>query len=143
MPDSALPPGFLAARGDWASSAATLASALGLRDEALHDGLLLLDRAVAAGGDQLLSMNAAALVVACLLTAARQAGDSSDRMPALAALEATTGLSGRTVAAAQDAVVAVLQGDTSAISGAGGCWETGCQGRACLWRLSCAGLLAR
>lgn len=126
MPDSALPPAFLAARGDWAATAATLAAALGLRDEALHDGLLLLDRAVAAGGDQLLAMNAAALVVACLLIAARQAGDEGDRLPALAALEASTGLSAQAVDAAQAAVVAVLQGDTSAISGAlllqGRCW---------------------
>lgn len=115
--DGALPPSYVAARADWFATAATFAGAFGLSDEALHDSVLLLDRAVAAGGEELLSMNAAALVVACLVIAARQAGEQSDRLPAPAQLEAATGLPGAAAEAAQAAVRTVLQGDTSAISG--------------------------
>ena len=50
------------------------AGAFGLKDEVQHDAILLLDRAVAAGGQQLLALNAAALVVSCLLISARQGG---------------------------------------------------------------------
>lgn len=70
--DAALPPSYLTARPDWFSTAATFAAAFSLKDEVLHDALLLLDRAVAAGGEQLLGLNAAALLVACLLISARQ-----------------------------------------------------------------------
>ena len=72
--DAALPPSFVAARADWFSTAATFAAAFRLKDESLHDGVLLLDRAVAAGGEQLLGVNAAALIVGCLLIASRQGG---------------------------------------------------------------------
>lgn len=72
--DTSLPASFVAARADWVSTAATFAAAFRLKDESLHDGVLLLDRAVAAGGEQLLSLNAAALIVGCLLIASRQGG---------------------------------------------------------------------
>ncbi len=72
--DASLPASFVAARSDWVSTAATFAAAFRLKDESLHDGVLLLDRAVAAGGEQLLGLNAAALIVGCLLIASRQGG---------------------------------------------------------------------
>ena len=47
------------------------------------------------------------------------AGESNERLPTPAQLEAATGLSAQAVEAAQAAVRAMLQGDTSAISGEG------------------------
>jgi hypothetical protein len=117
--DTSLPASFVSARADWVSTAATFAAAFRLKDESLHDGVLLLDRAVAAGGEQLLGLNAAALIVGCLLIASRQAGEAPERLPQPAQLEAATGLSSVAVEAAQAAVRTVLQGDTSAISGEG------------------------
>lgn len=76
--DSALPPAYLGAREDWVATCISFSALFGLKDEVLHDGVLLLDRAVAAGGDQLLSLNAAALVVSCLLISARQ-GETGGR----------------------------------------------------------------
>ena len=70
--DEALPASYLAARQEWFGTAASFAGALGLKDEVLHDALLLLDRAVAAGGEQLLALDAGALITSCLLIAARQ-----------------------------------------------------------------------
>lgn len=72
--NASLPASFVGARADWVSTAATFAAAFRLKDESLHDGVLLLDRAVAAGGEQLLGLNAAALIVGCLLIASRQGG---------------------------------------------------------------------
>ena len=70
--DEALPASYLAARQEWFGTAASFAGAFGLKDEVLHDALLLLDRAVAAGGEQLLALDAGALITSCLLIAARQ-----------------------------------------------------------------------
>lgn len=116
VPDAALPPTYLTAREDWFATCASFAAVFGLKDEVLHDAMLLLDRAVAAAGDQLLSLNAAALVVSCLLISARQAGEPPERLPSPAQLESATGLTSAAVEAAQGAVRAMLQGDTSAIS---------------------------
>ena len=116
--DAELPPGYLGARKDWFATASTLASAFGLKEDVQHDALLLLDRSLAAGGEQLLGgVNAGALVLACLLTAARQAGEGPERLPSPASLEVATGVSAAEVEGAQDAVRGVLQGNTSAISG--------------------------
>ncbi|KAL4422946.1 hypothetical protein ABPG75_009143 [Micractinium tetrahymenae] len=116
VPDSALPASYLGAREGWFATCASFAAVFGLKDEVLHDAVLLLDRAVAAAGDQLLTLNAAALVVSCLLISARQAGESPERLPSPAQLESATGLTAAAVDAAQGAVRAMLQGDTSAIS---------------------------
>jgi hypothetical protein len=70
--DEVLPASYLAARQEWFGTAASFAGAFGLKDEVLHDALLLLDRAVAAGGEQLLALDAGALITSCLLIAARQ-----------------------------------------------------------------------
>ena len=91
-------------------------SACGVKDEVLHDACLLLDRTVAAGGAGALALPPAALVVACVLITARQAGEPPERLPAEERLEAATGLAASAVAAAAAAVRSFLRADTSAIS---------------------------
>eukprot|EP00887_Chlorella_sp_A99_P000227 scaffold13.g227.t1 len=113
---SALPPSYLAARAEWFTTAATFAGACGFKDEVVHDAQLLLDRTVAAGGEAALALPPAALVVACVLTTAAQAGEPAEALPADARLEAATGLAAATVAEATAAVAAFLRADTSAIS---------------------------
>ena len=110
-----LPPPYLAERGAWFESQAAVAGALGLKDEALHDALLMMDHAVAAGAGAEGGLPAPTLVVACLLLSARQ-GQRGDQMPGAAALEAATGQPAAGLEAGQDAVRALLAGDTSSIS---------------------------
>jgi hypothetical protein len=67
-----LPATYLEQRREWFTTAATFAAALGLKDEVVIDSLLLLDRAMALGGEQATAVMPALLVLACLLISARQ-----------------------------------------------------------------------
>ena len=73
----ALPPGYVAQRQEWHASAASVAAALRLPDEALHDGMLLLDRAAAAGALATHESPSATAAAACLLLACEHHGEGS------------------------------------------------------------------
>jgi len=71
----ALPAGYLAQRKEWHASATSVAAALRLPNEALHDGMLLLDRAAAAGALTTDGPPSATAAAACLLLACEHHGE--------------------------------------------------------------------
>lgn len=88
----ALPAGYLAQRREWIASASAVAAALRLPNEALHDGLLLLDRAAAAGALPADDAPSAVTTAACLLLACEQHGEPSHfPVPCILALSCTIG----------------------------------------------------
>ena len=111
--------GFYAQRAEWFRTAAMLAAAFAYSDEALYDGFLLADRALAAIRTQELQIGVslAAIIVASLAIAAEQAGE---RVPVSfasdPAAESAAGLQPGEADAALNLVKSLLHGDTSSIS---------------------------
>lgn len=109
-------PGYLAQRPELARLAATLGTRLRLPEEAVHDAVLLLDRAMSVPLEAPESLHRAALA-ACLLLAARQAGLPDRRVPEPGTVAEAAGVSPVLLGQVQAALLAALQNDTASISG--------------------------
>lgn len=108
---------FILQRSDWFRTASMLSTAFGFPDEALYDGFLLADRTLAALISQgtPLEVSITALIVACLMMAAEQAGQcTSFNFESMT--ERATGLQTGDIARASIFINKLLKGDTSSIS---------------------------
>lgn len=103
-------------RHRWFNATADLAGVLGYSDEVVHDATLLLDRAVAAGGNRPLGVSPAAAVVAALFISARQAGEQPAGAAVPEDIAAAAGLGPGDHEAAAGVLRTLLRGDTSSIS---------------------------
>ncbi|KAI7844476.1 hypothetical protein COHA_001936, partial [Chlorella ohadii] len=108
-------PGYLAQRPELARLAATIGAQLHLPEEAVHDAVLLLDRAMSVPLDAPESLHRAALA-ACLLLAGRQAGLPERLVPEPGTVAEAAGVSPLLLGQVQTALLAALQNDTASIS---------------------------
>ncbi|BDA45635.1 probable pentatricopeptide repeat-containing protein At2g31400, chloplastic at N-terminal half [Coccomyxa sp. Obi] len=108
--------GYLQERPEIVSNLLSMAQALNFSEEAAHDAVLLLDRAMSVGGvgvDGCLPLAAAA----CLhLALCQDMNHSKDALPALSSIATHTGLTVGAVGSMKETLLATLRHDTAAIS---------------------------
>jgi hypothetical protein len=102
-------------RKKWFDGTAELAKAVGLSEEVMHDAFLLSERAIAAAREPL-GTNRLALAVACLATAARQAGEEKLVAAQFASVAGVAGLAPGEWETAFATVSSLLNEETASIS---------------------------